>query len=470
MNYLQKAYLMPHPPIIIPEIGKGEEAKIQKTTNSMNEISEDIRKIEPETIIVISPHGSLFRDAVSINYDKLLLGDFKQFGNFDLEYKYKNDIELVDTIVFNSGKENILTVKIDEIVKEDYAVDSKIDHGVLVPLYFINKKYKKFKLVHITYGLLSQEELYKFGMIIHNSLNEIGRKAIVIASGDLSHKLLPSSPAGYTPEGKEFDNTIIELIKSNNRKKIMQIDYSFGEKAGECGLRSIQVMLGTLDSFKTKNEVLSYEGPFGVGYGCASFDIIEKDDNSKLLSKIKDMKYDYINQIRENEDEYVKLARMTLETYIKSDNIICIPEKLKDKRLYNDKAGVFVSIKKDGELRGCIGTIEPTKDSIAEEIISNAISSGTRDPRFYPINEEELDTLVYSVDVLMPAEKINSIKELDVNKYGVIVRKGNKTGLLLPNLEGVNTKEEQVSIALKKAGIMPNDDYEMERFEVIRHK
>lgn len=461
---------MPHPPIIIPEIGRGEEFKIQNTINSMNTISEEIKSIKPETIIVISPHGSLFRDAVSINYDKPLKGDFSQFGNNNLEYSFRNDIELVDKITFNSGKENIPVVKIDNMVKEDYAVDSKVDHGVLVPLYFINDKYKNYKLVHITYGFLSREELYKFGMIIKDSVNELGRRAVIIASGDLSHKLLPSSPAGYTPKGKEFDNTIMELIKLNNRKKIMQIDYSYGEKVGECGLRSIQVMLGALDGFKTQNEVLSYEGPFGVGYGCASFDIIKKDDSSKLLNVINDIKHQYINHIRENEDEYVKLARMTLETYVRSNSIIGCPTSFNDKRLYNDKAGVFVSIKKDGELRGCIGTIEPSKNSIGEEIIANAVSSGTRDPRFYPVDEEELSNLVYSVDVLMPAEKINNIEELDVRKYGVIVRKGHKTGLLLPNLEGVETPQEQVSIALKKAGINFNDEYTMERFEVVRHK
>ncbi len=461
---------MPHPPIIIPEIGRGEEFKIQNTINSMNTISEEIKSIKPETIIVISPHGSLFRDAVSINYDKPLKGDFSQFGNTNLEYSFRNDIELVDKITFNSGKENIPVVKIDNMVKEDYAVDSKVDHGVLVPLYFINDKYKNYKLVHITYGFLSREELYKFGMIIKDSVNELGRRAVIIASGDLSHKLLPSSPAGYTPKGKEFDNTIMELIKLNNRKKIMQIDYSYGEKVGECGLRSIQVMLGALDGFKTQNEVLSYEGPFGVGYGCASFDIIKKDDSSKLLNVINDIKHQYINHIRENEDEYVKLARMTLETYVRSNSIIGCPTSFNDKRLYNDKAGVFVSIKKDGELRGCIGTIEPSKNSIGEEIIANAVSSGTRDPRFYPVDEEELSNLVYSVDVLMPAEKINNIEELDVRKYGVIVRKGHKTGLLLPNLEGVETPQEQVSIALKKAGINFNDEYTMERFEVVRHK
>lgn len=134
-----------------------------------------------------------------------------------------------------------------------------------------------------------------------------------------------------------------------------------------------------------------------------------------------------------------------------------------------NKAGTFVSIKKNGELRGCIGTILPTKENIALEIISNAISSGTRDPRFNAVREDELDSLSYSVDVLLEPEPIDSIEDLDVKKYGVIVRAGFRTGLLLPNLEGVDTPEEQVSIALRKAGISPKENYSMERFEVIRY-
>jgi AmmeMemoRadiSam system protein A len=138
--------------------------------------------------------------------------------------------------------------------------------------------------------------------------------------------------------------------------------------------------------------------------------------------------------------------------------------------MLEQKAGVFVSIKTEsGDLRGCIGTIAPYTKNIAEEIINNAISAGIHDPRFDPIEEYELENLVYSVDILKAPEKIQSIDELDVKRYGVIVRKGNRTGLLLPNLEGINSPSEQVDIALRKAGIGRYEDYSMERFEVVRH-
>lgn len=168
------------------------------------------------------------------------------------------------------------------------------------------------------------------------------------------------------------------------------------------------------------------------------------------------------------EDSYVALARLTLEAYVKTGKIIKIPEGIPEEML-NKKAGVFVSIKRNGDLRGCIGTIYSTTDNIAKEIIQNTISAGVEDPRFYPVQERELEQLVYSVDVLSPSEPIDNIDKLDVKKYGVIVKCGRRSGLLLPDLEGVNSPEEQVSIALKKAGIRPDEEYSMERFEVIRH-
>ena len=133
------------------------------------------------------------------------------------------------------------------------------------------------------------------------------------------------------------------------------------------------------------------------------------------------------------------------------------------------RAGAFVSIHKEGRLRGCIGTILPTEDSLAEEIIQNAISASTRDPRFDPIRPEELPLLEISVDVLGTPEDIDSPEELDVKRYGVIVSCGSRRGLLLPDLPGVDTVEQQLSIARKKGGIGPKEKVRLQRFEVIRH-
>lgn len=163
----------------------------------------------------------------------------------------------------------------------------------------------------------------------------------------------------------------------------------------------------------------------------------------------------------------VKLARDAIETYVRDRRIISPPSELTDEM--KERAGAFVSIKKHGQLRGCIGTFLPTKSNLAEEIIRNAIAAATEDPRFPPVREEELEDLQVSVDVLSQPEPVNDLSELDPKKYGVIVVKGPRKGLLLPDLEGVDTVEEQLRIAKLKAGILPEEDCEIYRFTVRRY-
>lgn len=157
-----------------------------------------------------------------------------------------------------------------------------------------------------------------------------------------------------------------------------------------------------------------------------------------------------------------------MEEYVRTGKKIQVPDGILQE-MRDTKAGVFVSIKKEGRLRGCMGTIYAVQPSIAEEIIENAVSAAASDPRFPAIEAEELDRLVISVDVLGDTEKIDSLDKLDVKRYGVVVTKGYRRGLLLPNLEGVDTVEEQIAVAKQKAGIGEHEKVELERFEVVRH-
>ena len=139
--------------------------------------------------------------------------------------------------------------------------------------------------------------------------------------------------------------------------------------------------------------------------------------------------------------------------------------------MFENRAGVFVSIKKHSLLRGCIGTTGMgIEKNIAKEIVRNAIEASTKDSRFNEVEEYELNNLVISVDILEKSEKVNDLSELDVKKYGIIVESGYKRGLLLPNLEGVDTVEKQLDIVLRKAGINKTEDYIVEKFRVTRHK
>ncbi len=164
----------------------------------------------------------------------------------------------------------------------------------------------------------------------------------------------------------------------------------------------------------------------------------------------------------------VRLAREAVENYVLKGQTISPPEELTPEM--KEQAGVFVSIKKKGQLRGCIGTYMPSTENVATEIIQNAISAATRDPRFLPVEPSELDDLEYSVDILTRPERVTDLSELDPKRYGIIVVSGERRGLLLPDLEGVNTVDEQIGIASMKAGISMDEEKEIYRFEVKRYR
>ncbi len=456
------AFIVPHPPIILPQVGRGEEEKIQKTIDAYDEVARRIAAMKPEVIILTSPHATLYADYFHISPAKGAKGDLRRFGatGFSIEVEY--DSELVQAISEEADKAGIYAGTMGER-------ERGLDHGTLVPLHFINKYFTDYKLIRIGLSGLTPLEHYRFGSLIAKSVESLGRRAVFVASGDLSHKLLAEGPYGFVPEGPEFDGKVTQAMEKADFLEFLNFQQSFCDSAAECGLRSFIIMAGALDGKSVKPELLSYEGTFGVGYGIAAYEVIG-DDPERHFDKIYIKKErEKLSGIKSNEDRYVQLARLSLETFIKTGEMAAVPDNLPSE-MVTRRAGVFVSLKKHGHLRGCIGTIGPVTQSIAQEIIRNAVSAGTEDPRFPEVTRSELEQLVYSVDVLSEPEPIQSMDELDVKRYGVIVTNGHRRGLLLPNLDTIDTPKQQVEIALEKAGIRPGQPYSMERFEVVRHK
>jgi AmmeMemoRadiSam system protein A len=346
--------------------------------------------------------------------------------------------------------------------------DPYLDHGTTVPLAFICKLYAGFKLVRIGLSGLPRTDHYRLGKCISRAALMSEKNVVFIASGDLSHKASNQSHYGFAVEGEMFDKQVTEAMSNGDFLKFLTFDENMIEKAAECGLRSFVIMAGALDSKEVKSELLSYEKTFGIGYGVASYIPCGENEDRKLLDFYKKLDGSRLKDIKTNEDEYVKLARYSIENYIKNHKIADLPKNLPDEMLTR-KAGVFVSLKKHGSLRGCIGTIFPVTKSIADEILKNAVSAATDDPRFDPVSISELSGIEYSVDVLSLPELIDSVNSLDSNRYGVIVTSGHKKGLLLPNLEGVDNPDQQIAIACGKAGISGNEAFTIERFEVVRH-
>lgn len=459
---IHAAFIVPHPPLIIPKIGRGEEKKIQNTVDAYEIIGQRIAGIKPQTIIVISPHSIMYGDYIHISPGPGGRGDMGRFHAEDVEIKKKYDSSFIFALCEAVKRNGISAGTSGE-------KDAAIDHGVLVPLYFVEKYFTDYELVRISISGLSPLEHYRFGQCIAQAAELLNRSIVIIASGDLSHKLGKGSPYGFAEEGPVFDRQITKAMASGNFMDFLTFDESFTEAASECGLRSFIEMAGALDGRKVSPTFLSYEGPFGVGYAACLYEVDGPDETRHFGDRLENQQKQKVQTLRGNEDAYVQLARESLETYIKTGLGLVRPGGLSHELLHKE-AGVFVSIKKNGQLRGCIGTIAPVESCIADEIIRNAVSAGTQDPRFGAVTEDELHSLVYSVDVLSEPELITSMDQLDVKRYGVIVTNGMRHGLLLPNLEGVDTPKQQVDIALQKAGISARETYSMERFEVVRHK
>ena len=455
------AFMVPHPPMIVPEIGQGSEKQILETTLAYEQVAEEAAALKPDTWIITSPHSVMYADYFHISPGSGAEGSFRRFRAPGVKFSERYDTELVDRICELADAENLPAGTLGER-------DAELDHGTMVPLWFIRKKSSEGKLVRIGLSGLPLSEHYRLGQIIARAVEDTGRRAVLIASGDLSHKLQTYGPYGFAPEGPEYDVRIMDVCGRAAFGELLDFDDTFCEKAAECGHRSFVIMAGAFDGLRVKVKVLSHQDVTGVGYGICSFYPEGPDPDRHFLQAYQEKTERECREKAEKSDAWVKLARAAVEAWVRRRERLSVPDGLPEE-LLSRQAGAFVSLHRNGKLRGCIGTIQATRKNLAEEILQNAVSACSRDPRFPPVTPEELSTLEISVDVLGDLESIDSPEELDVKRYGVVVSHGLKRGLLLPNLEGVDTVEEQIRIARQKAGIRENESCRLERFEVVRH-
>ncbi|RQD70097.1 MAG: AmmeMemoRadiSam system protein A [Tindallia sp. MSAO_Bac2] len=426
----------PHPPIIIPEVGKGKEREAGNTIKGMEKLVEAIVNKSPDTLVVLTPH-SQYNGIMTIATNQKWRGSLLQFGCPDVEIQINNNTELVNIINEQVGLSR---------------ADMPLDHGALVPLYFIWKHLKDFKIVLIGVGPHDSEALISISNSLGMLLQEQNENIILLASGDLSHRLRHDGPYGKHPSGPIFDELVVKAFKEKNLDQLKNISTDLRNEAAECGLNPFIAASEMVKPMRCNIELCSYEGPFGVGYLTAFADcnIVEKH-------------------------QYVRVAEEAIKKYVTEGETInpeeyfeeIFDEKwLRDKR--HRKAGSFVSIHKNGRLRGCIGTIMPAYDNILQEVNANAIAAATKDPRFSPVEEEELKDISIKVDILGDMEEIETVEVLNPKEYGIMVESKYKRGVLLPDLEGVDTAIQQFEIAKEKAGIGTNEKIRIYRFQVER--
>lgn len=257
--------ICPHPPIIIPTIGHPASLKqVSNTILGMKKLAEKFAKAEPETVIVISPHGPVDLDNFTISNSPTLTGHFYAFGDFRTEFVFKNDQNLIEKIREEAGKVKI-PLRIVSI--------KELDHGTLVPLYYLIKGNPNVKVIPLAFSFLDPKTHFKFGQVLQSAIKSQNSRVAIVASGDLSHRLTTNAPAGYSRRGKEFDEKLIELLIKKDVKGILNLDKELIDEAGECGYRSIVILLGALEGMDWEPKMLSYEGPFGVGYLVANLKI-----------------------------------------------------------------------------------------------------------------------------------------------------------------------------------------------------
>ena len=434
--------IAPHPPIMVPEVGRESIAGVVNSIDAMSELTRRLIHSGAESVILISPHAPLEADAFVTYEGPEVFGDFSHFNAPDTYFSLPVDDELLAAIreVAATKQFKLTTLRTHDL-----------DHGTAVPLYFLLRNGWRGKVVTLGYSFLSNDDHVRFGSCIRNAVDQVGRRVAFIASGDLSHRLKPQAPAGYNPDAHIFDEQVVDALRSNAPQRIVDIDYNLRRLAGECGFRSMLVAIGASSELSPSCEVLSYEAPFGVGY------LVAQITNQPAGADVEEV-------------SLPALARAAVETFVRSEEVLSPPRSAQT--LLTTRAPCFVSLKTlSGELRGCIGTIEASRDTLAEEIIANAISAATNDPRFDPVRPEELSNLRYSVDVLFPPEEA-VLEDLDPTAYGVIVedKSEGRRGLLLPDIPGIDNAEHQVEIAARKAGIEPGEPVRLYRFKVERFR
>ncbi len=281
MKNLVGCALMPHPPIMIPEVGKSELNKIKSTVQAAEQAAKRLMEHNPHTIVIITPHGPVFQDAAGISVYPRLKGSLAAFGVPEVALGFETDGLLVRHILRKAERLGVSIIELSDELAKTYRFSLQLDHGAIVPLYYLHKAGFKGQLVHLSMGMLPYEEMYTLGKAVQTAVGMADKRVAVIASGDLSHRLIPGAPAGYTPRGAEFDQALMKAVAELDVKAILNMDKDLIEEAGECGLRPICFLMGVLGGIEAQAEVLSYEGPFGVGYAVALFTVKESETNGQ---------------------------------------------------------------------------------------------------------------------------------------------------------------------------------------------
>lgn len=440
------AALMCHAPIVIPALAGERAAACRTTTAGMHAVAARLLQHRADLLVIISPHTPRHRDAWGVCAEPRLDGDLGRFGMPEVSLTLPGAPEAARALSACATARGL---------RCGSAPGAALDHGAFVPLYFLHAAGWRGPTLLIALPYPGTGSEVAMGAAIAATAAELGQRWLVLASGDMSHRLQPDAPAGFHPRARDFDAAFRRALEAADLHAACAVDEALREIAAEDVVDSCAVAAGAVGFDATGSQVLAYEGPFGVGYLEAVLHERERPAQQPGPNG---------GSARSAAPaELVRIARDAIEAALEGRQA---PRREPDPR-WGAPGGVFVTLRtREGELRGCIGHLEPECQDLGEEIASCAVSAATRDPRFAPVTRAELDGLTLELSLLSKPEPVSSRAELDERRYGVVVSRGDRRGVLLPDLAGVRDVQEQLAIARKKAGIAPGLPVEVARFEV----
>lgn len=431
---------MCHAPIVVPGVGGARATECIATTRAMRRAARRLVEAQPDVIVVLSPHAPRARQHWQVADNTSLRGDFGAFGEPQLQVELPGAPEAAARLVESARECG---------VQARAWTSHELDHGALVPLYFVQDAgYRGRTLLLAFPGHACDEDEHRLGQLLAAVAAAAGERWCVLASGDLSHRLQVGAPAGYHPRAAEFDRAFVSALVRRDYRAACSPDRTLRALAAEDVVASVRVAAAATDYSAQGAALLQYEAPFGVGYTEA-----------------------VLNDHSAPPPELVSVARRALERQTgASDTDLDTTLDALSARLppvWRSPRPVFVTLRSNhGELRGCVGQLKPAYPSLVEEVAHCARSAASHDPRFDPVRSEELPGLKIEVSVLDEPEDVSSADQLDPERYGVLVRSESRLGVLLPEVDGVETAEQQLAIARRKAGIAPDSEVHVQRFLV----
>lgn len=421
--------LMCHAPIVVPAVGGARARACASSTRAMVEAARRVVAAAPDGVVLLSPHTPRVYGAFSLLAGPRIRGDLGDFGAPQVRCDLLRSADMASAL----GK----ACQIEGVALEEIS-PRRLDHGAMVPLAFlVDAGWQGDTLVLGLPADPRADDMAALGRAIAAAAK--GKRWALVASGDCSHRLLPDAPAGYDPRAARFDAALVQAVTAGQNAALFAMDEELRDLAAEDVLDTVQVAV-TCAGTAVGREVLSYEGPFGVGYLVAVLHAeraaAEEKDLSALVDVAEDALHAHLHGGKHRAASVVGDIGYT---------------------------GVFVTWRKGGELRGCIGRMT-LEGSITEAVRELAVSAAVEDPRFPPVTRAELPELQGEVTLLHPTEPVSDLRTLDPRVWGVEVSAGWRRGVLLPDLEGVDTVEQQLSIVLRKAGISPQERFELRRF------